>query len=90
MKTLIETWRKSVENSGVFSALPTDLSKAFDCLLHELLIAKIQSITKYLRLTLVSCEIAHYGKSLMSVFSRFLIASTKQEDWALGYHSMKF
>ena len=31
----------------------------------------LQTFTKYLRLTLVSCKIAHYGKSLISVFQEF-------------------
>ena len=39
--TLIEKWKKSVENSSAFLALLSYLSKAFDCLHHELLIAKI-------------------------------------------------
>ena len=37
--TLIEKWKKSVDNG----ALMTDLSKAFDCLSHELLIAKLDA-----------------------------------------------
>ena len=37
--TLIEKWNKSVDNGRSFGALFTDLSKAFDCLSHELLIA---------------------------------------------------
>ena len=39
--TLIEKWKKSVDNGGAFGALLTDLSKGFDCLPHELLIAKL-------------------------------------------------
>ena len=39
--TLIEKWKKSVDNGGVFGALFTDLSKAFNCLSPELLIAKL-------------------------------------------------
>ena len=38
---LIEKWKKSVDNGGAFGALLTDLSNVFDCLSHELLIAKL-------------------------------------------------
>ena len=41
--TLIEKWKERVDNSGAFGALLTDLSKAFDCLPHELLIAKLDA-----------------------------------------------
>ena len=41
--TIIEKWKKSVDNGGAFGALLTDLSKAFDCLPHELLIATIDA-----------------------------------------------
>ena len=41
--TLIEKWKKSVDNDGAFGALLTDLSKAFDCLSLELLIAKVDA-----------------------------------------------
>ena len=40
---LIEKWKQSVDNGGAFGALLTDLSKAFDCLSHELLIAKLDA-----------------------------------------------
>ena len=38
---LIETWKKHIDNKESFRALLTDLSKAFDCVNHELLIAKL-------------------------------------------------
>ena len=37
---MIEKGKKSAGNSGAFGAVMTDLSDAFDCLHHELLIAK--------------------------------------------------
>ena len=41
---LIEKWKQSVDNGGAFGALMIDLSKAFDCLPHELLIAKLDAL----------------------------------------------
>ena len=38
--TLLEKWKCPVDRDNTFGALLVDLSEAFDCLDHELLIAK--------------------------------------------------
>ena len=45
---MIEKWEKAVDNGNVFGALLTDLCKAFDCLSHDLIIAKLNSCGFYL------------------------------------------
>ena len=40
---MLEKWKRSVDNSKMFGALLTDLSKAFDCLDHKLLISKLNA-----------------------------------------------
>ena len=40
---MLEKWRKALDNGKLAGALLTDLSKAFDCLNHNLLIAKLHA-----------------------------------------------
>ena len=51
---MIEKWKDSAGNGGAFGTLMTDLSKAFDCLHHELSIAKVDAygfVIKSVKLT---------------------------------------
>ena len=43
LMNLIEKWKESVDNGGAFGVLLTDLSKVFECLPCELLIAKLDA-----------------------------------------------
>ena len=40
---MIDMWRKALDEKKVGGAIITNLSKAFDCLSNELLIAKVQT-----------------------------------------------
>ena len=40
---MIENWKESLDHGGHYGALLTDFSKAFDCIMHDLLIAKLQA-----------------------------------------------
>ena len=40
---MIEKWRKALDNGKLAGALLTDLFKAFDCLNHNLMIAKLHA-----------------------------------------------
>ena len=40
---MIELWRKALDQRKVAGTILTDLSKAFDCLSHDLLIAKLEA-----------------------------------------------
>ena len=40
---MVDTIRKTRDNQGVFAAVMTDFSKGFDCISHELLIAKLSA-----------------------------------------------
>ena len=41
--SMLEKWETGVDNKKTFGTLLTDLSKAFDCLFHDLLLAKLNA-----------------------------------------------
>ena len=43
LSLMLEIWKGATDNNKAFGALLTDLSKAFDCLSHDLLIAKLHA-----------------------------------------------
>ena len=40
---MVENWKESLDQGGHYGALLTDVSKAFDCIMHDLIIAKLQA-----------------------------------------------
>ena len=41
--SMLEKWKRPVDNGRAFGLLLTDLSKTFDCLSHELLLEKLHA-----------------------------------------------
>ena len=73
---LIEEWRKNVDNNYVIGAVLMNLSKAFDCIPHDLVIAKLAAY-KFDKNTI--CCIYSYLNSRKQCVSVNNIKSTFEE-----------
>ena len=80
---MLEKGKRAVDNNKVFGALLTDLSKAFDCISHDLLIAKLNAyglslsalklMHSYLQNRKIEQKSGHptvFGKKLLQVFHK--------------------
>ena len=72
---LLNKWQKCLHNRGKIGAILMDLSKAFDCLPHDLLIAKLKAYgvgTKSLHFILSYLSNRKHRVRIGSSFSRWL------------------
>ena len=73
---MIEKWRHNLDQSGICGVLFTDLSKAFDCLVHEFLIAKLEAYGfTYKSLELINSYLTDkkHRTKIYSSYSSFLV-----------------
>ena len=81
---MTKKWCEAIDSRGCFVELLTDLSKAFDCLLHDLLIAKLHTygfdmkslkfIHSYLNDRKQRVKISNQYNSFVEIFLVFLRA----------------
>ena len=74
---MIETIRKTGDNHGVLAAVMTDLPKVYDCISHELLIAKLnaysfnetslKAINSYLKIRTQTTKVASSFSELLNI-----------------------
>ena len=72
---LIQSWQKELDGSGFVGTIPMDLSKAYDCLPYDLMVAKLEA-----------CGLAKECLQLISNYLSYRKQSTKigsaYSDWA--------
>ena len=64
---MIEKWKKSLASKGTFGALLTDLSKAFNCMPHELMIAKLHAYGFDLKYLILVFNYLHKRKQRVEI-----------------------
>ena len=69
---MLESWKETADKNKAFGALMTNLSKAFDYLNHELLIAKLQAYgTDLSSLKLLQDYLSNHRQQRAKVHSKF-------------------
>ena len=68
---MIEKVRKIFDKGGTFGALLKDLSKAFDCMTHDLLIAKLHALTFDMNALNLTFDYLTERKQIVKVNSSF-------------------
>ena len=95
--SILKKWKSAVDNKKVFDALLMDLSKAFDCLSHDLLIAKLKAygfsmaalrlVQNYLsnrkQRTMINTEYSSWEETLFRSSSGFHIRASLIEYFPL-------
>ena len=92
---IIETIRKTRDNSGVFASVMTDLSKAFHCISHELLVAKLRAYGFHessLKVIISYLKNRTQVTKVDSSFSELLniVCSTRINSWSSSIYYMYF
>ena len=72
---MIEKWKKSLDSKGSLGALLTDISKAFDCIPHELMIAKLDAYRFDLKALILVFNYLHNRKQRVKINSSY-------SDWS--------
>ena len=70
----MKNWQKCLDRSGVAGTVPTDLSKAYDCLPHDLLLANLSCSFDESEITLIANYLSNIYQSakIGSTFSSYL------------------
>ena len=78
---MIEKWKNTVDNWGVFGALFTDLSKHFDCIAHDLIFAKLETYGFHIdALKLIHEYLMHIARGRI-----YFMVSHSDPYWVLYY-----
>ena len=88
---MIEKWKKTVDNGGVFGALLTDLSKAFDCIPHDLIIAKLEAYGFHidaLNLFTTICQTESKQFMMHIVHGRIYFMVSHRDPYLVLYYSI--